>query len=585
MLEIVKRKLSLKVSITLTLITVPLLAVGAYIITTGITENLAQLTFNNAKIAATSGAKMYGTVLELAIDAGTLSAADVLEPTYTEIPAVAAGDSPRFHTKYDGYTDRVVIGFEDAILGSSPDFLFAVGFDVNGYVPTHNTKFQQPLTGDRAKDLGGNRTKRKFEALIKKHAGHERDPISIQPYRRDTGEEAWDVAAPIVVKGQAFGSFHVGLSVASVAARQRALLVHLTAVFGALAIVIIAIIFLILRRAMTPLTALAALARGVANGDLNQTVPVSSQDEIGNTVGALNEMVAILRRVAREIKTASDRVAGGAAQMSATADQVAQGVAQQGAAMEQTTAAMEEIAASVKQNADNATLTNELAGRASTEAQASGAAVVETATAVKIIAEKIRIIEEIARKTDLLALNAAVEAARAGDHGKGFAVVASEVRKLAERSATAAAEISQLSKQGVTLAEGAGTMLSALVPGIRKTAALVQEVSTASREQSTGITQTNQALHDLDQVTQQNAAAGEHMAGTARELAGQAEQLQSAAAFFQLDDRDDLPDRASVRIPRAVSVRIPRIGAIPARPAARSGAPIRAPGPRGDGRG
>jgi methyl-accepting chemotaxis protein len=180
-------------------------------------------------------------------------------------------------------------------------------------------------------------------------------------------------------------------------------------------------------------------------------------------------------------------------------------------------------------------MTDKIASTAADDAKSGGEAVVRTVEAMKKVAEKINIIEEIARKTDLLALNAAVEAARAGEHGKGFAVVASEVRKLAERSQTAAAEISRLTVEGVKTAEGAGQLLNKLVPDIRKTAELVREISAASSEQSSAAAQVNKAMQQLDQVIQQNATASGEMASTSDELASQAESLQASIRFFKLD--------------------------------------------------
>ena len=186
---------------------------------------------------------------------------------------------------------------------------------------------------------------------------------------------------------------------------------------------------------------------------------------------------------------------------------------------------MEEMASNINQNADNAMQTEKIAMKAALDAEESGKAVTEAVSSMNEIASKISIIEEIARQTNLLALNAAIEAARAGEHGKGFAVVASEVRKLAERSQNAAGEISELSASSVDIAEKAGDMLLKLVPDIKKTAELVQDISAASREQNNGVNQINNAIIQLDSVVQQNASASEEMASSAEELSGQAEQL------------------------------------------------------------
>jgi len=237
-----------------------------------------------------------------------------------------------------------------------------------------------------------------------------------------------------------------------------------------------------------------------------------------------------------DVVGAAAQVASGSEEMSATAEQLSQGASEQASAAEETTSSMEEMTASVQQNADNAKQTDKIASKAAEDARSGGEAVRNTVHAMKEVAEKISIIEEIARKTDLLALNAAVEAARAGEHGKGFAVVASEVRKLAERSQTAAAEISRLTSGGVQTADNAGQLLAKLVPDIQKTAELVREIAAASAEQGTGAAQVNRAIQQLDQVIQQNAAASEEMASTSQELSSQAEVLQVAIGYFTGED-------------------------------------------------
>jgi len=283
-----------------------------------------------------------------------------------------------------------------------------------------------------------------------------------------------------------------------------------------------------------PLSQGVDVANKLAQGDLNINIESSSEDEIGHLQKAIKHMAASLTDIVNEVQSAVSNVAAGSEELSATSEQMSQGTTEQAASAEQASAAMEQMSGNIKQNADNARQTEQLAIQAAEDAEQGGQAVAKTVGAMKEIADKILIIEEIARQTNMLALNAAIEAARAGDHGKGFAVVADAVRKLAERSQTAASEISNLSTSSVEIAENAGEMLNKIVPDIRKTSELVQEINAASAEQSTGADQINTSLQQLDQVIQQNASASEELSSTAEELSAQAEQLQQAISYFRV---------------------------------------------------
>jgi methyl-accepting chemotaxis protein len=282
--------------------------------------------------------------------------------------------------------------------------------------------------------------------------------------------------------------------------------------------------------------ALVANFGRLSAGDLTIKVNAERDDDIGRLIESLNKTVQMLRDMVGSVKEAAGNVSSGSQQLSASAEQLSQGTTEQAASAEEASSSIEEMNATIKQNADNAQQTEKIALKSAVDAEESGKAVAAAVNAMKDIAKKTSIIEEIARQTNLLALNAAIEAARAGEHGKGFAVVASEVRKLAERSQVAAAEISQLSGSSTEVAERAGQMLTRLVPDIQKTTELVQEISAASKEQASGSDQINSAIQQLNQVVQQNAGGAEEMSSTAEELSSQAEQLLQTVAFFKVEE-------------------------------------------------
>ncbi|MBF0117209.1 MAG: HAMP domain-containing protein [Desulfobacterales bacterium] len=316
--------------------------------------------------------------------------------------------------------------------------------------------------------------------------------------------------------------------------RQIFLIAITLSIFG----VIISIFFawIITRGITRPIAQGLYVAQKLASGDLTIEINVSGKDEIGQLLSAMQNMVQTLKKIVSEVKRASDNLASGSQHLSSSSQSMAQGAAEQAASVEEASASTEEMSANIRQNTDNALQTDKIAKAVAEDAIKGGEAVKHTVSAMRSIAEKISIIEEIARQTNMLALNAAIEAARAGEHGKGFAVVADAVRKLAERSQSAAGEISKLSSSSVEIAENAGQMLDKIVPDVRKTAELVQEISAASKEQNSGSEQITQAILQLDKVVQQNASVAEELSSTSEEIAAQAEELNAMMGFFKINE-------------------------------------------------
>ncbi|HRP24171.1 MAG TPA: nitrate- and nitrite sensing domain-containing protein [Thauera sp.] len=287
---------------------------------------------------------------------------------------------------------------------------------------------------------------------------------------------------------------------------------------------------------IAPIDEVKRVMVALSGGDLTQKITDDYAGDFQVLQNAVNDSMDKLAEIIEQVRGAADALTNAAGQVSATAQSLSQSSSEQAASVEETSASIEQMSASINQNSENAKITDAMASKSSSEAGEGGQAVRSTVEAMKNIAGKIGIIDDIAYQTNLLALNAAIEAARAGEHGKGFAVVAAEVRKLAERSQVAAQEIGQLAGNSVTLAERAGKLLDEMVPSINKTSDLVQEIASASQEQTAGVGQINNAMGQLNKATQQNASASEELAATAEELGGQAGQLQELMEFFTIDN-------------------------------------------------
>jgi methyl-accepting chemotaxis protein len=285
----------------------------------------------------------------------------------------------------------------------------------------------------------------------------------------------------------------------------------------------------------------------LSRGDLTKRIPSRGRDEIGRIAAAFNSLVENLGGIIATVRSGSNSIASAAQQVASSSLSLSQGTSEQAASAEETTSSLEEMSSSIQQNSENSRQMEQVAIKGASEAEESGKAVTQTVDAMKAITQRIEIVDEIAYRTNLLALNAAIEAARAGEHGKGFAVVATEVRKLAERSQAAAKEIGLLATDSIKVAVHSGKLLDELVPSIKRTAELVQEVTAASLEQSAGVAQINRVMTQVDQVTQRNATAAEELSSTAEELAAQSAALLQIMNYFKVSGDDSAGPLATRR--------------------------------------
>ena len=272
----------------------------------------------------------------------------------------------------------------------------------------------------------------------------------------------------------------------------------------------------------------------ITEGDLTTNVEINTGDEFSEMANQLNTMNDNLKNVVSNIISGADNIYQSSAQMSNASEMMSHGAGQQAASAEQVSASVQQMSASIEQNNQNARQTEKIAQKALESIREGSEASIRSVSAMKDIAAKISIIDEIAFQTNILALNAAVEAARAGENGKGFAVVAAEVRKLAERSATAASEIDKVSKEGVRISEDAGKLLQNIIPEIEKTALLVREIAEASNEQTSDIASINSAVQQLNEITQQYSASSEELYSSSQTLAEESENLKKTVEYFNI---------------------------------------------------
>jgi HAMP domain-containing protein len=269
---------------------VVLTALAAIYITHHETRQMEELTLEKARVSASIGARQFGDVLDGAIDGGSLTVNDVFDRQYVEIKGYTWGAKPKYHTRYDSAIEPAVLVFEDKFL-EQEDFVFAVGVDENGYLPTHNTRYQKPLTGDLEKDLTGNRTKRIFNDPVGIAAAKNVESTLLQVYKRDTGETMWDVSSPIYVKGKHWGGFRVGVSMERIDARKQTLLLTLAAIFLLFALGTIGTMFVVVRSAMKPVVALTDAADQISMGEgLDTPIKSDSVDEIGQLTKSVDRL-------------------------------------------------------------------------------------------------------------------------------------------------------------------------------------------------------------------------------------------------------------------------------------------------------
>jgi len=293
MFEFIQRKLSRQVAVWLICILLPLVSGAAFAIIEGATSRAEEEAINRGVIAARAGAQAYSAILEAGVDSGKIDLAGMIDlplSAYVQIQGLKT-DVPRYHNPIDGYTDMYVQAMEDEIRNSNPDIIYSTGIDTNGYVPTTHLPFSELPTGDKKRDKEVARSKMRYNTALHLSAARSPLPLLIQPYHRDTGDEVWDIAVPIKVKGQHFGAFRVGITKDSINRHRQEAIRELVIIFSVLVVFAVLFIFLIVRASLKPLEQIVIRAYEMSIGDGLDIPLISDQkNEIGQVAKSFNRM-------------------------------------------------------------------------------------------------------------------------------------------------------------------------------------------------------------------------------------------------------------------------------------------------------
>jgi methyl-accepting chemotaxis protein len=581
----ITKRISMKIVVSLVVVLAVILGGFTYFLVEDRAKVLQEMMLTKARTLALTGAKSMEQVLTEAIDSGQLSEAQVFDTDYrpiTEGP-LAGASIAKYHTAYDEYLDRRILGIQDTLVEEDSMLVFAVLVDRNGYLPTHNSRFSLSLTGDPEKDKLGNRTKRLFNdetgLTAARYDGKDGNKILRQVYKRDTGETMWDITAPVYVKGKHWGGFRIGFSIGQTE-KAIAELRNTVALSMLLVLVVASLtIYLVVARITRPLKRATEVAERIADGHLEDTIEIESDDEIGKLARTFNKMTQVIvknlkseidksGRLIVSVKEAIQQLSSSANEIMAISAQQSSGATEQASAVQEATTTSEEIAVTAKQVAENALRVEAQAEQASsacsTGVQAVGSAVDgmgQLKAQVQSIAEAmlqlgensqkiggvVDIIDEISDQTNLLSLNAAIEAAGAGEAGKRFSIVAGEVKRLAERTVDATGQIKGLIEQiqkatnstillteeGTKGVDAASTRVARVSEALTNIIAMVQETTGAAREiklstqqQTTASEQMAETIAEVRDVAAQVAASAEETAQAIAELTGLAERLK-----------------------------------------------------------